>query len=178
MNSVHLVTQEKKRVKTDRKWAECTECTAQGQPARPAPRPLSCRAPAAHAPRAPRVAACSPRALPRARAYRLRAQHLACAPSAPPKRPAPRLRAPFAPCAPSQRPAPSPLSQYNFVLRYSLASCSLLQYNTLYCNTALQQPFQSIAIQSSLHLCNTTTVLQHKNPYTSLLTCNTILYCN
>ena len=43
MNGVHLVTQEKKRVKTDRKWAECTECTAQGQPRRPG------RAPSAQA---------------------------------------------------------------------------------------------------------------------------------
>ena len=76
---------------------------------------------------------------------------------------------------------PSPLSQYNFfffLLRYSLASCSLLQYNTLYCNTTLQQPFQSIAIQSSLYLCNTNHCIATQNPYTSLLTCNTILYCN
>ena len=37
------------------------------------------------------------------------------------------------------------LPQYNwFVLRYRLPlrPCSLLQYNTLYCNTTLQQPFQ------------------------------------
>ena len=52
MNGVHLVTQEKKRVKTDRKWAECTECTAQGQPKRPGSarraRPaLACHAPSA-----------------------------------------------------------------------------------------------------------------------------------
>ena len=52
MNSVHLVTQEKKRVKTDRKWVECTECTAQGQPrcpghARPARPAPACRAPSA-----------------------------------------------------------------------------------------------------------------------------------
>ena len=53
MNGVHLVTQEKKkRVKTDRKWAECT---AQGQP-RPRAQRLG-RAPAAPLLRTPRALA-------------------------------------------------------------------------------------------------------------------------
>ena len=66
MNSVHLVTQKKKRVKTDRKWAECTEYTAQGQATRPAPRPRACR-PASPAPRAPRAPTPAAARLPRAR---------------------------------------------------------------------------------------------------------------
>ena len=60
MNSVHEsgsrtmsknLTQEKYRVKSSQKQAECTECPALGQPARPL------------APRAPAPAACAPRAL-------------------------------------------------------------------------------------------------------------------
>ena len=129
MNSVHLVTQEKKRVKTDRKWAECTECTARGQPRRPgrAPTPAApCRA------RACRPAACAPArpAMPlpapcrayarsrsaRARCCRLRARALLPAPAH--QRPAPscHLRAPrtprarptHAPRAPHARPARAP----------------------------------------------------------------------
>ena len=94
MNNVHLVTQEKKQVKTDRKWAKCTECTAQGQHARlgrapsaqAARLPLPCCArparparrwlPSARLP--PTRPAAPPRARPRAcraRVCRLRAQH-------------------------------------------------------------------------------------------------------
>ena len=96
MNSVHLVTQEKKRVKTDRKWAECTEYTAQGQPARPAPRPRSCR-PASPAPRAPRAPTPAAARLPRA--------SLPAAPA--PQRPARPACAPARPARLAQRPSSS-----------------------------------------------------------------------
>ena len=98
MNSVHEpgsrtmsknLTQKKYRVKSGQKQAECTECTALGQPARlPSPR----RAPAAPLPRSPR-APCAP-------AHCLRVVPARLAPTAPlPRAP----RAP-APCLRTQRP--------------------------------------------------------------------------
>ena len=124
-----------------------------------APRAPTCLARPARLP-----PACALRAralLQSARPTRARSRAPACVPSAlPPARPACARR-----CLRAQHTQlPSPLSQYNFVLRYSLASCSLLQYNTLYCNTALQQPFQSIAIQSSLYLCNTNHCIATQKP--------------
>ena len=123
MNSVHLVTQEKKRVKTDRKWAECTECTAQGQPKRPGrawPRAQRlCLASSARPCRAPRAPCCACPARPAAHAPRARAPAArapaARAPAAlrscrsralPAARPclAPHARQPSAPRTPAQRP--------------------------------------------------------------------------
>ena len=136
MNGVHLVTQEKKRVKTDRKWAECT---AQGQPkrpgrARPAP---ACRAPSA----LPRACACAQLQLARARARPPAPVRLPpCAPQhASPARPStpcaprpltPAYRAPGTPStharlAPAARSPPSHA-------RPALASAQL--HNTTYCS--------------------------------------------
>ena len=92
----------KYRVKPGKKQAECTECTAQGQAARPAP---SQPCPA----RSARARAC------RARPARLPSVRLPCAPR-PPVRPAMSARLPRAPyclrapaaCAPQRPPAPSP----------------------------------------------------------------------
>ena len=178
MNSVHEPgsrTMSKKfdsgkyRVKTDRKWAKCTECTAPSQPA-PSHACACCRALPCPTRPARLPPSCALRArvlLPPERPTRLRprAQRpAACAPClriAPSRAPSACLRAQH---AQPRAQLPSPLSQYNFVLRYSLASCSLLQYNTLYCNSALQQPFQSIAIQSSLYLCNTNHCITTQKP--------------
>ena len=101
MNGVYLVTQEKKkRVKTDRKWAECTECTAQSQHRRPG------RAPSAQAARL-RPLLRTPRApLPVPRACRSPARPPACS--------APVRATPARPalCLTPQRPLHGPAPQH------------------------------------------------------------------
>ena len=96
-------------VKSDRKQAECTECTARSQPARPAraPSPRACsalpraRSQPARPARAPSPRACS--ALPRAPRAPRAPTHLT------PERLPPAACAPRAPCAPlPARPARPP----------------------------------------------------------------------
>ena len=167
MHNVHLVTQEEKRVKTDRKLAECTECTAQGQPRRP-----GC-APAAQ-PALPRVLCARPRLLPRpaeraARACLPRACISCRAPRAPAARPlAQRLLRPAATCAPHAcYPATSVTIQF---LLYRDTTFPSLQYPS---NLAIQN--LPIAIYSAqLPACNTLVVLQYNFPTTHCPCCNTI----
>ena len=97
----------KKRVKTDRKWAECTECTAQGKLARPG------RAPAA---RLPRPCCARPTRLPPSRPAarpRTLAQPTASPAAARQGAPAPRARALQRPARPRPcRPAPMPPARH------------------------------------------------------------------
>ena len=145
MNSVHLVTQEKKRVKTDRKWVECTECTAQGQPARPAP---LLRTPRAPLPAVPAPAARAPSTLPARRAPLLHAQRPACALRALPARPASAQRPVHCHntilyCDIVWPPAACCNTIHCIATQLSSSPSSLLQYNPafisaiqpLYCNT-------------------------------------------
>ena len=200
MNSVHEpgsrtmsknLTQEKYRVEPGQKQAECTECTAQSQPARPGRAPRTC---SPHALRPARLlpAARCPRAL-RATAARQRPAHVRAVPAspsaccalvatpslAPHSRPAPsppstRLllarpaRAPPAPAARPMHPNAQPLVTIQFCNSIQTSSATSPSYVTIHlfhCNTT--------AFISAIQ----TTVLQHKNPYTSLLkplSCNTI----
>ena len=138
MNSVHLVTQEKYRVESGQKQAECT---AQSQLAHPALRPRTQRpgrTPRAQAERAPRprFACREPRALPRA-----------CR-ALPPALRARASPAPPRPCRPRLLPA----------------ACSRLRVRPGACLRApaccLAQPS---AQPSALSYCNTVCVLQYKS---------------
>ena len=129
MNSVHLVTQEKYRVESGQKQAECT---AQSQLARPALRPRTQRPgrmPSAQAERAPRPRSAyrEPRALPRAcRALppalraRARAARACCLP---PARACASARVPA--CAPQPAASPSPApSPVPFPIAIQFVSCN------------------------------------------------------
>ena len=168
MNNVQKLTQENYRVEPGQKQAECTECTAQGQPARPARASAApCRAPTTpcreppapcHS-RLPPSCLRAPRALPCCSA-RLRAQ-LPAAPARAPTHACPRAHArlPARPthalCAqrlPSQRPAPSapflPQSRYNNCI--VTQPISPYSHNTLYCIVIQPQPTLPIAIHYSV----------------------------
>ena len=145
-----------------------------------------CRAPAANAPRAVACSlrACRPRALPRARAPACALAAPCRAPSVPPARPASRLHAPPAHSARALRAQPV-LSQRPVHCHNTILYCDIVWPPAACCNTIHCIATQLSSSPSSLLQYNPayisaiqTTVLQHKNPYTSLLTCNTILYCN
>ena len=157
-----------------------------------APRPLACRAHAAHAPRA---AACHPRAyraLPRARACCCAPRPRAC--SARPRahaRPAstarplaqrPRLRAPAA-CALYCRYSDYIVAWLGTLLQYSPALPSpLSQYKILYCSSKISQPKPlshntssvlqyTLCLAYPLRIALQGTISQYNFAYTS---CNTI----
>ena len=195
MNSVHEPgsrTMSKKfdsgkyRVEPGQKQAECTEYTAQDQPARPgrapaaqpalprAPRAPAACAPAAraHAAQAPAAPTCAPRA-PRACSSPARLQR-AHSPSAQ------RLLRPAATCAPHARPARAqPLAQHlpsahaschntAGVLRYTLPSsncpscCVTIQF--LCIKTQPLSPLAFLLQYSCLYLCNTNHCIATQKP--------------
>ena len=159
MNGVHLVTLKKKRVKTDRKWAECT---AQGQPrrlgrarpARPAPacrassalpraqrpaaRPAPCRPPSA----LPPACACAQLLLACAGARPPAPVHLpSCAPQHALRATPPHTRLPRAPGMPSacqrppahaQRPASSSMGNSPFQGLHQIFFFSFFPYYHYY----------------------------------------------
>ena len=164
MNSVHLVTQEKYRVEPGQKQAECTECTAQSQPAGPGRAPRACcraqpralrfRPPTLRAPRAPAPAACAQR-LP----ARLPAARPACTPALCPRAPAPAARPARAlacchACCIATQAKPPHNTSWPTVLQYTPApSRPVLQYTLLTahlrplcCNT---NPYIAIQFQPS-----------------------------
>ena len=198
MNGVHLVTQEKKRVKNGSKMGRVhrVHCPRPAQ----APRPRAPRAPSACLPRAQRPAAgpapCrAPSALPPACAWaqlplaRERARQPApvrlppCAPQHALRATPAHARLPSAPGTPSThaRPAPtarSPPSHARLCRRYN-------DYIVAWLGTALQYSPALLL----LHSCNTIFVLQYKSLYFQIslqynltihfsLGCNTIFSCN
>ena len=106
----------KKRVKTDRKWAECTECTAQGQPRRPGHEPPARPAPACRAPSAlPPACACAQ--LPRTPKRPLRSSAAAAC-----------LRLPARPRTPACSPRPAPTHACRACLRAPSAPAQRAPY--------------------------------------------------
>ena len=198
MNSVHELdsrtmsknlTHEKYRVKLGQKQAECTECTALGQPARPAPRPRAPRLRPAPVPRPPRA---PPTARPAPAPFLSRAPLLQCLrPLARPCRAAPNPRpgrlaaCPARPASPACAPSASTPSAQRLHAQLPSLCCIVTQaylgsQYSLYCNTNLQPTklFCNTVSSKASHLyCNTISPLTIQF-YPSSLQYNFVLQLN